>query len=69
MQFVDVSSKFECTVSGASGGQEVDGKSIMGVMMLAAENGSLLTIKTDGTDADEAMTSLIELIQNNFGEG
>ncbi len=68
MQFVDVASKFEARVSVAHGDQEVDGKSIMGVMMLAAEHGTALTIKAEGTDAKAALDSLVELVESNFGE-
>ncbi len=46
----------------------VNGKSIMGVMMLAAERGSRLTIKTDGEDAEEAMAALLALVADGFHE-
>ncbi|MDZ4804565.1 MAG: HPr family phosphocarrier protein [Candidatus Eisenbacteria bacterium] len=49
-------------------GLEVNGKSIMGVLMLAAYCGSEITIKTDGDGADDAMTALVGLIENKFGE-
>jgi phosphocarrier protein len=50
-------------------GQEVNGKSIMGVMMLAASQGTELTLKVDGPDEQEAMTALTDLINDRFGEG
>ena len=47
---------------------EVNGKSIMGVMMLAAECGSTLRIRAEGGDADAALDALAHLIANKFGE-
>jgi len=48
---------------------EVNGKSIMGVMMLAAECGSMLQLKAEGPDAAEALDALEKLIESKFGEG
>ncbi|MNT53509.1 HPr-like protein Crh [compost metagenome] len=50
-------------------GRQVDAKSIMGVMMLAAGIGSTVTLETDGPDEQEAMDALLALIANRFGEG
>jgi len=50
-------------------GRKVNAKSIMGVMMLAAAKGSIVTIETDGPDEAEAMTALAGLINDKFGEG
>ena len=50
-------------------GRRVNGKSIMGVMMLAAGKGTVVTLETDGDDADAAMTALVALINDYFGEG
>lgn len=47
---------------------EVNGKSIMGVMMLAAECGSMLQLKAEGPDAAEALDALEKLIESKFGE-
>ena len=47
---------------------EVNGKSIMGVMMLAAEFGSTLTLRARGPDAEQAVTALAELVAARFGE-
>jgi phosphocarrier protein len=52
----------------ARDGLEVNGKSIMGVLMLAAYCGSEITIRTDGDGADEAMNALVTLVRNKFGE-
>ncbi len=49
-------------------GRRVNAKSIMGVMMLAASKGSTVAIDTEGPDADEALTALLELISDRFGE-
>ena len=50
-------------------GRKVNAKSIMGVMMLAAAKGSLVEIETDGPDEAQAMTALVGLIKDKFGEG
>jgi len=50
-------------------GRKVNAKSIMGVMMLAAAKGSLVEIETSGPDETEAMTALVGLINDKFGEG
>lgn len=47
---------------------EVDGKSILGLMMLVAEKGSELTIKVNGPDEKEALKALVKLVENGFGE-
>jgi len=52
----------------ARDGLEVNGKSIMGVLMLAAYCGSDITIRTDGDGAEEAMNALVTLVRNKFGE-
>jgi phosphocarrier protein len=49
-------------------GQRVNGKSIMGVMMLAANQGSILRLQIDGSDEQEAMQALTSLINERFGE-
>ena len=50
-------------------GRRVNAKSIMGVMMLAAGKGSTVRIEADGADAEAALTALIRLIAERFGEG
>ncbi|HEX5127656.1 MAG TPA: HPr family phosphocarrier protein [Rhodocyclaceae bacterium] len=49
-------------------GRRVNAKSIMGVMMLAAAQGTRLTVETDGDDAEEALQAIITLITSRFGE-
>lgn len=67
-KFVTVASKFESDIQIGSNDRFVNGKSIMGVMMLAANKGTRLVLKTEGPDEDEAMAELVELINNKFEE-
>lgn len=67
-EFVKLSSRFESNISVEKDGLKVNGKSIMGVMMLAAECGSMLRIQADGLDAVEAVSALAELVAGGFGE-
>jgi phosphocarrier protein len=55
-------------VSRADVNESVDGKSIMGMMMLAAECGTVLRLRSQGPDADQQVRALVELIQARFGE-
>ncbi len=66
--FVNIAAKFEADVYLGRDNHEVNGKSIMGVMMLAAEMGSKLTITAKGQDEKEAIKALIDLIDNKFNE-
>lgn len=66
--FVKTASKFQCKVWVRKDDLEVNGKSIMGVMMLAAETGSALMIKTDGPDEKEALEALAKLVSDKFYE-
>jgi len=67
-EFVKLAEKFQANILVSKDGLEVNGKSIMGVLMLAAEQGSEMVIKGAGADADEAVDALAELIQRGFGE-
>jgi phosphocarrier protein HPr len=67
-EFVKLSSRFVAHVTVEKDGLEVNGKSIMGVMMLAAECGSSLRISAVGTDAAEAVEALAALVHDRFGE-
>ena len=64
-----LASEFPCEVYLARDGRQVNAKSIMGVMMLAAGLGSTVTLETIGDRADEALLALQALINNRFGEG
>ena len=67
-KFVTQASLFDSEVNLKRNNQEVNGKSIMGVMMLAAAKGSEIELIIDGPDESQAMQSLLELIENRFGE-
>ena len=67
-KFTQTASRFECEVWVQRGERRVNAKSIMGVMMLAAAKGSSIMIDTDGSDADEALSALLELVADRFGE-
>ena len=66
--FVSTANRFHSEISVQKGKQKVNGKSIMGVMMLAAGPGSRITIRVVGSDAARAMAELEKLFTNNFGE-
>ncbi|HRY30754.1 MAG TPA: HPr family phosphocarrier protein [Elusimicrobiota bacterium] len=66
--FVQTTHKFKCNVSVVRDGQEVDGKSIMGILTLAAEKGAKLTIAADGPDEDALLEQLTQLFKNKFDE-
>jgi phosphocarrier protein len=67
-EIVKISAKFQSEITLVKDGMEVNGKSIMGVMMLAAECGSSLLMRAEGADADAALDALATLITNKFGE-
>ena len=66
--FVRIASRYRSEVWVAKEGERINGKSIMGLMMLAAGQGSTLTIECEGPDADKVMEELEQLIQNKFSE-
>lgn len=66
--FVKEAAKFVSHVLVARDGLEVNGKSILGVMMLAAEMGAKITLKADGKDEKEALEALVRVVNNKFGE-
>lgn len=65
---VQKASQFPCDIKIEKDGLEVNAKSIMGVMMLAAAKDSTVTLKVQGGDAQEALNALGELFENKFGE-
>ncbi len=67
-EFVKLASRFKSTVQVRKDDLTVNGKSIMGVMMLAAECGFSLTILVDGEDAEQAMEALLALVADGFHE-
>jgi len=66
--FVRIASRHRAEIWVSKEGEEVNGKSIMGLMMLAAGQGSKLRIRCDGPDADKAIEELEELIKKGFNE-
>jgi len=67
-EIVKVAAKFTSEITLARDDMTVNGKSIMGVMMLAAECGASIVLRADGADADQARDALAALIANKFGE-
>lgn len=67
-QFVRVASRFQSEVSVEKDGEAVDGKSIMGLMMLAVGWGAVVNVSTEGPDEADAMQALEELVNSKFGE-
>jgi phosphocarrier protein HPr len=68
-KLTQTASQFPCEVWLERNGRRVNAKSIMGVMMLAAARGAVVTIDTDGPEAEIALQALLELIADKFGEG
>lgn len=68
-KFVTCASGFESSVQVERAGRRVNGKSIMGVMMLAAARGTTIVIETNGADEQDVMDALEALIGDYFGEG
>lgn len=66
--FVKVASKFQCDILVERDGEQVNGKSIMGLMMLAAGHGSKLRITAEGSDAEAALRELEQLFLQKFNE-
>lgn len=67
-KLVKCASNFYCDVNVSRDGKTINAKSIMGLMMLAAGKGTVITIMTDGVDENQAMHELTSLITNRFGE-
>ena len=66
--FVKVAAKFAAHIYVERDGVEVNGKSILGVMMLAAEMGAQIMLKADGPDEREALEALVAVVNDKFGE-
>ena len=67
-KFVHLATRYEARVKVARDGREMDGKSIMGILLLAAARGSTITISADGVDEQDAVAALAALVQSGFGE-
>lgn len=67
-KFVKLASGFDSNIELLRDSRVVNGKSIMGIMMLAASQGTELVLQVEGTDADEALVALTSLVNNRFDE-
>jgi phosphocarrier protein len=67
-RFVQVANRYQSDIDVEKDGQVVNGKSIMGVLMLVAAQGTVIKVRARGDDAEEAMAALAELITSKFGE-
>lgn len=67
-RFVRVASQFAASVRVAKGARELDGKSILGLLLLGAAPGSSITIRAEGPDAEAAVEALATLVADRFGE-
>ena len=68
-KFVHLAARFQSRVRVSRQGREMDGKSILGILLLAAARGSTITIAADGSDENEAIAALADLVETGFGEG
>jgi phosphocarrier protein HPr len=67
-KFVHLAGRFDAKVKVARDRREMDGKSIMGILLLAAARGSTITISADGADERDAVDALVALVRSGFGE-
>ena len=68
-RFVHLASKYSSRVRVSRQGREMDGKSIMGILLLAAARGTTVTITVEGADEADAIDALTALVASGFGEG
>ena len=68
-KLVQLATKYPCDFTVTKDGHEVNGKSIMGVLMLVASKGTTVTLRAKGDKADEAIAAIAALIDDKFGEG
>jgi phosphocarrier protein HPr len=67
-KLTQLAGSYPCEVWMERNGRRINAKSIMGVMMLAAGKGSIVTVDTEGDRADEALSAIVALIKDKFGE-
>ena len=67
-KFVHAAGRFTSRIRVSRGGREMDGKSIMGLLLLAASQGTSITIAADGADAADAIAALCDLVKRGFDE-
>ena len=68
-KLVALAASFPCEVFIQKGDRQVNAKSIMGIMMLAASKGTSITVSAEGEDEAQAVTDIVHLIDDKFGEG
>ncbi|HHL45151.1 MAG TPA: HPr family phosphocarrier protein [Gammaproteobacteria bacterium] len=68
VKFVNLAKEFDADIQLTANHRCVNGKSIMGIMMLAASRGTTITINIDGVDEKQALEQLEKLVQDRFGE-
>jgi phosphocarrier protein len=68
-RFVHTANRFRSRVTASRDGRTMDGKSILGILLLAAAQGTLLELSADGDDENEALDALVALVESGFGEG
>lgn len=67
-KFVTLASSYEAVILVSKDGSEVNGTSIMGLMMLAAAPGDEIWVQAEGPDSHAALAAIVELVENRFGE-
>lgn len=68
-RFVHAASRFRSRITAGRDGRSIDGKSILGILLLAASQGTLIELSADGPDEEEAVEALAALVEDGFGEG
>ena len=68
-RFVHVANRFKSRVQLSRDGRSMDGKSILGILLLAAPQGTPIELEVEGPDEEQAMAALVELVETGFGEG
>ena len=68
-KLVHIAARFKSDIKIRKGDEEVDGKSILGILLLAAGRGSVITVKANGADESDAVQAIEALIDNKFDEG
>lgn len=67
-RFVHLAARFESRIRVGRESKVMDGKSIMGILLLAASRGTTLTVSADGPDESDAVDALVDLVESGFGE-
>jgi phosphocarrier protein len=67
-RFVHTASRFRSSVTACRDGRTMDGKSILGILLLAASHGTSIEVTVEGPDEGEAMAALVALVEGGFGE-